>query len=63
MRKRVLVLAAACVLLTLRARADRARADEEFEWDREGYAELLDAAAEARKDGRRILVGLCGSPT
>ncbi|MCZ6788035.1 MAG: hypothetical protein O7E54_12815 [Planctomycetota bacterium] len=58
MRKRVLVLAAACALLTLRARAD-----EEFEWDREGYAELLEAAAEARKDGRRILVGLCGSPT
>ncbi len=58
MQKRVLVLAAACALLTVRARAD-----EDFEWDREGYAELFEAAAEARKDGRRILVGLCGSPT
>lgn len=58
MQRRVLALAAACALLAVRARAD-----EDLEWDREGYAELVDSAAEARKGGRRILVGLSGSPT
>ena len=55
---RGLAIAAACLLLSATGRAE-----EELEWAHEGYAELLDAAVEAKKDNRRLLIGLCGSPT
>ena len=32
-------------------------------WKYSGHASLLDAAATARKDRKRLLVGLSGSPT
>lgn len=35
----------------------------ELKWDHEGYPRLIDAAREAKKSNRRILVGMSGSPT
>lgn len=32
-------------------------------WTHEGYASLLTAAAEAKPHGKRLLLGLSGSPT
>jgi len=41
------------------ARAEDARLD----WTYDGHFRLPDAAADAKRSGRRILVGLSGSPT
>ena len=38
-------------------------ADPGLRWDREGYAALADAADDAKAAGRRLLLGLSGSPT
>lgn len=37
--------------------------EEKLVWQLEGYPRLFDAAARARKDGKRLLLGLSGSPT
>jgi hypothetical protein len=50
---------AALLLLPLAAIAGEAR----LSWDLEGYPRLFEAAARARADGKRLLLGLSGSPT
>jgi len=53
------LLAALCLL------GSRAAADEEprLEWKYDGHASLPRAAQEAKTSGKRLLVGLSGSPT
>jgi len=38
-------------------------AEERISWDLEGYPRLFEAASRARRDGKRLLLGLSGSPT
>lgn len=38
-----------------------AAATPELRWEHDGYAAILDAAAEAKQKERRLLVGLAGS--
>jgi hypothetical protein len=49
-------------LLTLAGTAPAQEAPR-FRWDHEGLASVLDAAAAARPAGKRLLLGLSGSPT
>ncbi len=55
--------AGALVLLLASAGAAPALEEPRLRWDREGLASVLDAAAAARPAGRRLLLGLSGSPT
>jgi len=50
---------AVLLLLPLAAAAGENR----LTWDLEGYPRLFEAAARARGDGKRLLLGLSGSPT
>jgi hypothetical protein len=50
----------ACILLFCLASA---RGEERLLWQLEGYPRLFEAAARARKEGKRLLLGLSGSPT
>lgn len=50
---------AALLLLPLAAVA----AEERLTWDLEGYPRLFESATRARRDGKRLLLGLPGSPT
>ena len=50
---------AAAALLAALAAGD----GERLRWDREGQASILDAAARAKPAGKRLLLGLSGSPT
>ena len=38
-------------------------ADGELTWKYDGHSKLPDAAAEAKRSGKRLLIGLAGSPT
>ena len=59
---RTTMLGAAVVALGVLAGAT-ARADEGFGWTYEGYKFLDEAAAKAKKEERRLLVGLSGGDT
>jgi len=54
---------AAAALLLLLAGAGRAGEAPRFCWEREGLASVAGAAAGARAAGKRLLLGLSGSPT
>ncbi len=54
---------AGAVVVALFGGAARAQQAPRLRWDREGIASLAAAAAEARAAGRRLLLGLSGSPT
>ncbi len=54
---------AGTVLLALLASAGRAEEPARLRWDREGLAAVLESAAAARASGKRMLLGLSGSPT
>jgi hypothetical protein len=56
---RTAVLASLVLMLPQAAHA----ADGELTWKYDGHSKLPDAAAEAKRSGRRLLVGLAGSPT
>jgi len=40
-----------------------AAGESKLAWQLEGYPRLFEAADRARKDGKRLLIGLSGSPT
>ena len=56
-------LAAAAIALALLGAGAAAQEAPRFRWDREGLAAVRDAAAAARPKGKRLLLGLSGSPT
>jgi hypothetical protein len=58
---RLAALAALALLAPIGVRAEEK--PQPLTWHHEGYARLLDAAAEAKAKGRRLLIGLSGGPT
>ena len=56
-------LTAGAIALALLGAGGAAQDAPRFRWDREGLASLRDAAAAARPAGKRLLLGLSGSPT
>ncbi len=57
--KKTLICAVAVGLIG----AARAEEAQELEWDHEGHFQVVEAAAAAKKKGKRLLVGLSGSDT
>ena len=41
----------------------RAQEEQELTWDHEGYYQVVEAAAAAKKNEKRLLIGLSGSDT
>jgi len=60
---RKLAVAGAALAIVALGHAGAAEEAGRFTWDHEGYARLPDAATAARESGRRLLLGLSGSPT
>ena len=53
----------ALLVLLLHPVLGAAEEEEYFDWTHEGYGSLLAAAGQAKMDGKRLLLGLSGSPT